>query len=108
MRKNIYELEPGTEFEYEEPCGGEDYCEIDFNEDYPYKDYKTYDLTVEETAKKVIRVYAKDAKSAELYLTEFLDEIDMAKNIDEYEKRIALVEESDSIADYTVPVEWYE
>lgn len=107
MRKDVYELEPGTEFEYNEPCG-EDYCKIDFNEDCPYKDYETYGLTIEETVRKVIHVLAKDAESAELYLTELLDEIDMEKDIDEYKKSITLVEESDSIADYTVPLEWYE
>lgn len=108
MRKNIYELEPGTEFEYEEPCG-EDFCEIeDFNEDYPYKDYETYDVTVAEMVKKVIRVFAKNAESAKAYLLDHLDEIDMERDIDDYDKSITLVEESDSIADYTVPLEWYE
>lgn len=97
----VYERDPEPDVDFDDDDFGEAE-EADLND--PYRDYMTFDLTVEETAKKHIRVYAENQDDAKRYITEVIgiENIQMT-DIDEYEKEITFVEEDEGIPDYTVP-----
>lgn len=106
MRNRNDEYEPDIQIEFDEPIDSEEDADEYEN---PYEDYNWYELEVAETAVKIVRVLAKTKESAEEYLQDKLDEIDMDKDIDSYEKEIRLVEECEPVdCDYEVPKWWYE
>jgi len=99
-----YEREPEPEIEFDEiEDEGEEM-------DYLYEGYTTFELTIAETMEKKVRVYARDAKTAEAYITEQIgvSNIQM-QDIDSYKKTVTVVEEAPGEeAEYTVPLYWYE
>ena len=103
MNRLTYETEP-------EPIEIEDDYD-DADEEFELEDgYRWYEAEVTETVTKIVRVMAKDKDSAKAYLEECaLSDIDMEKDIDEYNRKVAAVEETDPVdAEYRVPEWWYE
>ena len=75
----------------------------------PYEDYETFEVVVKETVKKNYKVWAKDPESAKEYVDTYLNELDMAHGIDEYDICVDSVEECEpGTCDFTVPLRWYE
>lgn len=73
----------------------------------PYEGWNCYECEVTEHATKIVRVFAKSARSAKAYLNEISEKIDMATGIDEYRKTVKVCEPCIAEPDYTVPDWWY-
>lgn len=75
----------------------------------PFDGYGMYEFVVSEKVSKNVRVYARDPDSAMDYIQEFLDDIDMEKDIDDYKRTVVYGAESEaSDYDYIVPPCLYE
>lgn len=107
-RKDPYEPDPDMGFDMEawKEENLENYNDY-VNYDNPYEEYDLYDVTVVETCRKIVSVFARSAEDAKAYVDEIIEDIDMSKDIDEYETTTESVEESGgSDPDYTVPLDW--
>ena len=105
MKKRNDEYEPDIQIEFDDPIDSE---EDDDEYENPYDDYEIWDVEITETVVKKIAVFAKDEKTAKELIESKLDSIDM-NDIDEYHKTVEVMgNDGSSVADYTVPLEWYQ
>ena len=105
MRNRNDEYEPDIQIEFDEPIDSEEAADEYEN---PYDDYEIWDVEITETVVKKIAVFAKDEKTAKELIESKLDSIDM-NDIDEYHKTVEVMgNDGSSVADYTVPLEWYQ
>ena len=105
MRNRNNEYEPDIQIEFDDPIDSE---EDDDEYENPYDDYEIWDVEITETVVKKIAVFAKDEKTAKELIESKLDSIDM-NDIDEYHKTVEVMgNDGSSVADYTVPLEWYQ
>ena len=76
-------------------------------EENPYRDYEIYEAIVVERVEKRVRVCAESLEDAKFFLSEYLDKVDMGKDVDSYEKFIETWEYCEDTEGYDMIVpEW--
>lgn len=104
-RNRELEIDPDASFDYDE--WEEEHLPPAEEQKYPYEDYEPFDVEVCEIVTKNVTVFAKDKKSAKEYVNDYLEHIDMGKDVDKYMKLVTVAHPSESECEITVPLWWY-